>query len=116
MKGTCVRRLVYNQDEGGWIIVEGKPQSWERAYFFDTGSTSESGTWPDLLFDELSDEDVKRYEEAKRAGDAMSVLSLLHPSSTVPMLRVCDSLGIKADQPAGTWKKRSFRARLFGQG
>ncbi len=116
MKGTCVRRLVYNRDEGGWTIVEGEPQSWERAYFFDEGSTADGDTWPDLLYDELSDDDAKRYDEAKRAGDASQVLSLLHPSSTAPMSRVCESLSIKADEPAGRWKKLSLWSRLFGRG
>lgn len=116
MNGTCVRRLGYSRDEGGWIIVEGEPQSWERAYFFDDGSTADGDTWPDMLFDELSDEDTKRYAEAKRVGDAMSVLQLLHPSSTAPMSRVCESLGIKGDKPAGRWKKRSFLARLLWRG
>ncbi len=110
VNGTCVRRLVYSRDEGGWIGVEGEPQSWERAYFFDEGSTAERDTWPDMLFDELSDDDTMRYEAAKRAGDAMLVLPLLHPSSTAPMLRVCDSLGVKGDKPGGRWKKRSFWA------
>ena len=116
MNGMCVRRLGYSRDEGGWTDVDGEPQSWERAYFFDEGSTADGDSWPDMLSDELTDDDTKRYEAAKRAGDAISVLSLLHPSSTAPMLRVCDSLGIKGDQPAGRWKKRSFWARLFGRG
>ena len=29
--GACVRRLGYDRDQGGWVIVEGEPQSWERA-------------------------------------------------------------------------------------
>lgn len=116
MNGTCVRRLGYSRDEGGWIDVDGEPQSWERAYFFDEGSTADGDTWPDMLSDELSDDDTKRYEAARRAGDASQVLALLNPSSTAPMLRVCDSLGIEGDQPAGSWKKRSFWSRLFGRG
>jgi len=116
VKGTCVRLLAYNRDDGGWVIVEGEPQSWERSYFFDDGSTTEGETWPDLLFDELSEDDAKRYDEAKRAGNAMSVLSLLHPSSPAPMLRVCESLGIKADEPEGRWRKRSVWSCLFRRG
>lgn len=116
VNGTCVRRLAYSRDEGGWIGVEGEPQFWECRYFFDESSTTDGDTWPDMLFDELSDDETMRYEAAKRAGDAMSVLPLLHPSSTAPMLRLCDSLGISGDQPAGRWKQRSFLARLFGRG
>lgn len=114
VNGTRVRRLVYNRDDGGWVTVEGEPQTWERDYFFDEGSTASSDAWPDLLSDELSNDDIERYADAKRLGDASSVLSLLHPSSTAPMLRVCASLGIKADEPAGVWKKPSFWSRLFG--
>ena len=116
VNGTCVRRLGYSRDEGGWIDVDGEAQSWERAYFFDEGSTADGDTWPDMLSDELSDDDMKRYEEAKRAGDASKVLTLLHPSSTAPMMRVCDFLGIKADEPTGRWRKRSIWCRLFGRG
>jgi len=70
VKGTCVRLLAYNRDDGGWVIVEGEPQSRECAYFFDDGSTTEGETWPDLLSDELSEDDVRRYDEAKRVGNA----------------------------------------------
>ena len=115
MNGTCVRRLGYSRDECGWIVVGGESQSWENSYFFDEGSTANGDTWPDMLSDELSNDDIKRYEAAKRAGDASQVLSLLHPSSTAPMMRVCNSLGIMADAPAGRWKKRSFWARMFGR-
>ena len=116
VKGTCVRLLAYNRDDGGWVIVEGEPQSRECAYFFDDGSTTEGEKWPELLSDELSEDDVRRYDEAKRAGNAMSVLPLLHPSSTAPMWRVCESLGIKADEPEGSWRKCSFWSCLFRRG
>jgi len=116
MNGKCVRRLGYSRDEGGWIDVDGEAQSWEGAYFFDEGSTADGDSWPDMLSDELSDDDIRRYEEAKRIEDASQVLSLLNPSSTAPMLRVCDSLGIMADEPSGRWKKRSLWSRLFGRG
>ncbi|MCY1060152.1 hypothetical protein [Nannocystis sp. SCPEA4] len=57
-RGTCVRRLIYSRDEGGWLRVEGEVQPWERAFFFDDASTApDSDTWPDMLFDELSAED-----------------------------------------------------------
>ena len=117
-RGTGVRHLGYNRDEGGWTLVEGQPQSWESAYFFDDGSTTagEGGRWPDMLFDELSDADIERYEKAKREGAAALALDLLHPSSTLPMIRVCEFFGIEADQPAGRWKKPSLWSRLFRRG
>jgi hypothetical protein len=114
VNGQAIRRLEYNRDDGGWGLVEGAPQAWERAYFFDDGTTEDGGNWPDLLADELSDDDVARYEEAKRAGDPSPVMALLHPSSTAPMWRVCKSFGIKdGSEPAGVWKKPSFFSRLF---
>jgi len=114
-RGNCVRRLVYSRDEGGWIVAEGEPQSWEHAYFFGGVSTGEGSTWPDLLDDDLSEDDLKRFEAAKTASDPMPVLSLFHPSSTAPMLRVCGALGIEGDKPAAKWKKPSFWRRLFGR-
>lgn len=113
-RGACVRRLVYSRDEGGWLRAEGEVQPWERAYFFDEASTSaDRETWPDMLRDEMSDEDVARYEAARRAGDASAVLDLLHPSSTRPLWRLCDSLGVPPDAPMGRWKRPGLWARLL---
>lgn len=113
-RGACIRRLVYSRDEGGWLHVEGEVQPWERAFFFDEASTSpDSNTWPDMLWDELSDEDVARYEEARRAGDASVVLDLLHPSSTRPLWRLCGSLGVPPDVPLGRWRKPGLWARIL---
>jgi hypothetical protein len=115
VNGHCVRRLDYVRDEGGWLVVEGHPQPWERAYFFDRGDEGDKGVWPGMLYDDISDADRGRYEAARRKGDPSPVLSLLHPSSTEPMWRVCVSFGIAEGQPpTGTWKKPSFWSRLFG--
>lgn len=66
--GCAVRTLTYSGDGGGWV-TEGRPQPWERACFFADGeSTSEGATWPSNLGDELSDEDVARYDQARRPG------------------------------------------------
>ncbi|MDC0669216.1 hypothetical protein [Nannocystis radixulma] len=112
-RGTCVRRLVYSRDEGGWLRVEGDVQSWERAFFFDDASTApDSDTWPDMLFDELSAEDLARFEAARRIGDPSAVLDLLHPSSTAPLWRLCDYLDVSPDAPQGRWKKPGLWARL----
>ncbi len=113
--GERVRRLAYSRDEGGWLHVEGTPQPWERAFFFDgkfaTSSVAEH--WPDMLDDELSDQDIRRYESARRAGDASAILDLLHPSSLAPLHRVCAHFGLRAEAPTARWKKRSWWARLF---
>jgi hypothetical protein len=121
-EGTVIRRLVYSRDDGGWRQVEGETQPWERAYFFEEKTSALATTseqWPDMLYDELSDEEVARYEAAKRAGDATQVLDLLHPSSTEPMSRVCAFLSVDASKPHGRWKKPSkpsLWSRLFGRG
>lgn len=117
-KGAAVRRLAYSRDSDGWVQVEGTPQPWERAYFFDDAASTTSddvGRWPDMLSDELSEEDVARYEAARRHGDASSVMDLMHPSSTAPMHRVCVSLDLRPDRALGRWKKRSLLSRLFGR-
>ncbi|HTL32119.1 MAG TPA: hypothetical protein VL326_03280 [Kofleriaceae bacterium] len=119
-KGAAIRRLAYSRDNDGWVQVEGTPQPWERAYFFDDAASTvpdDAGRWPDMLWDDISDEDVARYEAARRAGDASSVMDLMHPSSTVPMHRVCASFGVQPDRPLGrSTKKRSFLSRLFARG
>ena len=62
------------------VCNEGETQRWETAYFFDDVSTSEqSDGWPDMLRDEISEEDIARYETAKRAGDPSTVIDLMHP-------------------------------------
>jgi hypothetical protein len=111
--GAAIRRLVYSRDDDGWVQVEGTPQPWERAYFF-ADVVDELG--PDMLSDEVSDDDVARYEAARRAGDATAVLDLMHPSSTAPVHRLCESLGVRGDRPLGRWKKRSLLSRLFARG
>jgi hypothetical protein len=114
--GTSIRRLGYSRDDNGWLQVEGTPQSWERAYFFDDGSTSDDdGLWPDMLWDDITDQDIARFEAARRTGDASAVMDLMHPSSTVPLQRVCESFGVDPDQPHGFWKKRSLLSRLFSR-
>jgi hypothetical protein len=113
--GAAVRRLAYSRDNDGWVQVEGTAQPWERAYFFDD-AVDEHGGWPDMLDDETSERDLARYEAARRAGDASSVMDLMHPSSTAPMHRVCESFGVRPDRPSGRLKtKPSLLSRLFGR-
>jgi hypothetical protein len=112
VNGACVRRLDYSRDEGGWLVIEGVPQLWERAYFLG-GDTDDSG-WPEMLDEDASESDLARCQEARRSGDPSPVLALLHPSSTAPMRRVCASFGIADNtRPSGTWKKQPFWSRLF---
>lgn len=113
--GERVRQLDYSRDEDGWLVAEGPVQPWERHYFFDPdGSTTDpNAPWPDMLDDELTDEEIARYEAARASGDPSNVMELLNPSSTFPMARVCEFFGVKPDEPAGEWNRRSFWSRLL---
>jgi len=113
-RGVALRELEYSRDGGGWQTWRGDVQPWEPAYFFGGGgSFSDGEDWPEMLFDELSDEDMRRYGQAKLAGDATAIRDLLHLSSTVALARVCSSFGIAADAPAATWKPKGLLARLL---
>lgn len=103
--GVLVRRLIYSRDHGGWSTLQGEVQAWERAYFFgDAFGTGDGEAWPDMLGDELSDEDIARYEGARASGDPSTVTDLLHPGSTAPIGRVCRSFGVDAGAPSGSWR------------
>jgi hypothetical protein len=116
-KGAAIRRLGYSRDGEGWEVVEGTPQPWERAYFFDDApySFDDDGPWPDMLWDDISKQDIARYEAARQAGDASSVLQLFHPSSTAPMQRVCTYFSVEPAHPHARMRKRSFLSRLWRQ-
>jgi hypothetical protein len=115
------RVLVYSRDYGGWLTDEGATQDWERTFFFDeraTTSDSDDGSrWPDNLYDEMSDEDLARYEAAKKDGDARSILGLIHPSSLTPFARLCRHFDLELQKPSAIWNppKISFLSRLFGR-
>jgi hypothetical protein len=111
--GARVRRLDYAREGRGWEAVEGSVQSWERAYFFDLDSTTAPGEWPEMLADDGADEDLARYEMAKRAGDATPVLDLLRPSSVRAIRRACAFLNVQPDSPSARWRRPSFWSRLF---
>jgi hypothetical protein len=115
-RGTLIRRLAYLRHEGGWVSSEGAKQPWESAYFFDGKvlGGAPDGAWPDMLDDELSDDDLARYNDARDAGDASSILELLHPSSMAPLRRLCSHFQIEPDRPAGRLMPRSFWSRMFG--
>ncbi len=104
-----VRRLAYARDQGGWRTVEGTAQPWENAFFFD----EPRGAWPALLRDEISADDLARYDAARDAGDAAGVLDLLHPSSTAPLFRLCASFGVDGNAPAATWRPRGVNPRAL---
>lgn len=113
-RGELVRKLDYSRDGGGWVADDGAKQPWEARYFFDDAPTTEADEWPDMLHDDLSDDDVARYERARAAGDPRPVMDLFHPSSARAMRRVCQFFGVDADAPVGLWKKPSLWSRLTG--
>ncbi|MFN7135588.1 MAG: hypothetical protein ACK4N5_26185 [Myxococcales bacterium] len=118
-RGARVRKLDYSRDEGGWLAIEGTPQPWEPAFFFDPGgsTTDDGAAWPDMLDDELTDEKIAAYESARAKGDPGPVMRHLSPSSTMPLIRICEWYGLAGDAPHGrVGKPRSIFARLFGRG
>lgn len=112
--GVQLRRLEYVADSGGWVTIEGAPQAWEPATFFDPAATTDprqaEAPWPDLLRDELSDDDLARYEAARAAGDPSAVLDLLHADAIGPVLRLCAHYGVDPRAPGARWAtKRPWR-------
>ena len=114
-RGSLARRLAYSRDDGGWIANEGIVQPWEPDFFFDGHAAAPQGEgFPDLIDDDLSDADLARYEEARRAREPARVMDLLNPRSLAPFHRLCAFYRIAPDAPAATWTKPSIWSRLFG--
>lgn len=102
VNGELVRELEYYQEGGGWTAQSGTPQAWEGDYFFcDEEGTGDTETWPSTLSDEVSDEDIARYEEAraKRAPDL--AMDLLSGGS---IARLCRFYGVDPNRPSGYYK------------
>jgi hypothetical protein len=101
--GVQVRRLEYIADSGGWVTIEGAPQAWEPAAFFDpdgrTDPSQAEAPWPDVLRDELSEADLARYEAARAAGDPSAVLDLIRADSSGPVQRLCRHYGLDPRSP-----------------
>lgn len=117
--GALVRALTYSGDEGGWIEQQGTPQDWEGAYFFaDREGTREGEAWPLALDDEISDEDLSRFEQARAAKDASTVMDLLHAGSAHGLRRLCAHFGVDPQRPGArvvvpaSWKPRLVVAAI----
>lgn len=113
-----VRTLRYSLDEGGWLEDEGEPQEWEALYFFppDTGIADDE-EWPGNLLDEISDEDLARYGEARAQADARPVMKLLMGGSVWPLFRVMQELGVDPKKPDGQHEppaNRALRWKVYG--
>jgi hypothetical protein len=116
--GNAIRRIEY-QDDAGWTRMEGAAQPWEPALFFDdtteAACRADDGSWPSVISDEITDEDLARYWSAKAKGDAIAVLDLLTPDHLGPLYRLCAFHGLDAATPSASWKKPSLLSRMFGR-
>lgn len=111
--GRRVRRLAYSRDEGGWLEVLGVPQRWEPAFFFgDEGDAV--GELSDMMYDDVTDDDLALYERAKRHGDVTAAIHLLHPSSLRPLHRLCRHFEVDPQRPSATWRGPSLWSRIVG--
>jgi hypothetical protein len=100
--GTLVRELEYYLDGGGWIAQRGTPQPWEAAYFFsDDEGTRDDENWPRNLSDEISTDDIARYEDARSKQSAGPVMDLLSGGS---ISRLCAFYGVDPKRPAGYYR------------
>jgi hypothetical protein len=100
--GELVRELEYYQDGGGWIAQGGTPQAWEGDYFFsDDEGTGDTENWPRNLSDEVSTEDVARYEEARSKHTPGPIMDLLMGGSITRLCRFC---GVDPKRPSGYYK------------
>jgi hypothetical protein len=99
-KGQLVRKLEYAGDAGGWVTRQGTPQAWEGVYFFaEDEGTAEDMAWPLNLGDELSAEQLTRYERARAAKDASGILDLLQGGSLWQLHRLCEHYGLDPSKP-----------------
>ncbi len=99
--GRLVRELEYYMDGGGWIAQSGEPEEWEGAYFFaeDKGTGAEE-EWPNNLGDEVSEEDIRRYDAARSKRAAGPIMDLLMGGD---VLRICEFYGVDIVHPGARY-------------
>lgn len=119
-QGRLVRELEFAGDNGGWIAQSGTPQPWEPSLFFsEEESTVEGARWPLNLREDISEDDIRRYERAKAVGDATQVMDLLVGGSTWSVERVCRFFGVDPRSPGAryssptNWKLRLIVAAVI---
>jgi len=102
--GRLLRELEYYMDGGGWIAQSGEPQEWEGVYFFaqDEG-TGPNDEWPSNLGDEVSEDDIHRYEAARSRRIAGPVMDLLRGGDIV---RLCNFYGVDLGRPGAHYTTR----------
>ncbi|WP_394831579.1 hypothetical protein LVJ94_34205 [Pendulispora rubella] len=115
-KGELVRKLEHweAEDRAGWGTQTGTPQVWEASYFFDDGEgTADDARWPSNLRDELTDDEMARYEHARAMKDASSILDLLSDGSPRSIRRLCLHFGVDPDTPGARYTPPpSWRLRI----
>jgi hypothetical protein len=97
-------RVLQHIDPAGWVRTEGEPEPWESAVLFAS---------PPALDEDLPEEDIERYEQARIADDPSRALDLILPDHLGPILRLCDHFGLSPQEPTARWRKRSLLARIF---
>jgi hypothetical protein len=116
--GTLARELEFAGENGGWLAQAGKPQAWEPAYFFaqDEG-TAEGAAWPLNLREDISKEELGRYERAKASGDATLVMDLLEGGSggsAWGVERICRFFGVDPASPGARYRApTNWKLRLI---
>lgn len=100
--GRLVRELEYYMDGGGWIAQSGEPQEWESTYFFAEGEGTGPGEkWPRNLGDEVSEDEIRRYEAARATRTAAPVMDLLMGGDIV---RLCKFYGVDIERPGAHYQ------------
>ncbi|OIP32214.1 MAG: hypothetical protein AUK47_20940 [Deltaproteobacteria bacterium CG2_30_63_29] len=112
--GERLRKLEFFAEEGGWR-TEGDAQEWETAYFFAEGEALEPDAWPHNLRDELTDEELARYQTARAANDATAILDLLSGGSVWSVRQLCRRFEVDPAKPGGVCTaRRSLNPWLIG--
>lgn len=114
-QGRLVRELEFAGDNGGWIARSGTPQQWESSWFFsENESTAEGAPWPLNLREDISEDDIRRYERARAVGDATHVMDLLVGGSPWSVERICRFFGLDPRSPGARYRSpTNWRLRLL---
>lgn len=117
--GQLMRKLEHS-DSGGWVTQQGTPRDWEPVYFFaEDEGTAEGQKWPLNLDDELTDEELARYNRARAQRDASGIMDLLRGGSAWQLERLCAHFGLNPRQPDArytppkTWKLQIIVAAII---
>src|SRR5207249_3919899 len=100
---------------GGRRTTTRTRQAWEPAYFFADGQgTADASNWPPSLEDELTGDDLARFERAKEAKDASGILDLVSGGETWSLLRMSRYFGVHPDKPVARYRAPSnWKVRLI---